>query len=392
MVASSLVRPDDPAVLASAVADSLVVCADPVARCSGLFYWQNAHPYHETVIEALRSCAEPGIRDLGEALLAAPREPDRYAALVSALTATAPADVFAPAWRAETQSRMGYHPAPYAVTGEPEVAADDLRGLPAGRRGGADPEVLVVIPFRDRDTGGRRLRNLLACLLSLRDQSAPRDSYHVTVVESDDVPRWREVIEPYADSYRFAKKSGRFNKSWAMNAGVVHAPGDPAVICLLDADVLADRDFIARNAARYRRPGMMGHLPYRDMFCLDPDSTSWAIRDRLHRRAARPAEDHLRGFLLRRPPGLCFWVRAESFHRIHGMDERYEGWGGEDNDFAYRLDFNAAVDVFDDQQLHLFHPPASLLREDGRLVNDHLTPLSWRPNGPIGVLDRFLGE
>src|SRR5690606_9056344 len=104
-------------------------------------------------------------------------------------------------------------------------------------------------------------RNLLACLQALRDQSFPRSGYLVTVVESDDRPRWREVITAYADHYLFAPKPGAFNKSWAVNAGVVHSPGKPQVICILDADVLSDREFIARNVARFQRPGTAGHLP-----------------------------------------------------------------------------------------------------------------------------------
>ncbi len=72
---------------------------------------------------------------------------------------------------------------------------------------------------------GERLRNLLACLLALRDQSYPRDGYRVTVVETDGVPRWRDVIAPYADHYLFAANSGDFNKSWAVNVGARAQPG-----------------------------------------------------------------------------------------------------------------------------------------------------------------------
>jgi GT2 family glycosyltransferase len=247
----------------------------------------------------------------------------------------------------------------------------------------------VVIPFRDRDTGGQRVRNLLACLLALRDQSVPRDAYRVVVVESDDTPRWRDRIARYTDHYLFAANPGSFNKSWTVNAGVVNAPGPVELICILDADVLADRDFIARNVERFRRPGTMGHLTYRDMLCLDVDSTAWAIRERVQRRAADADAEHLRGFVLRRPPGCCVWVRSTAFHRIGGMDERFEAWGGEDNDFVYRLDITSALDSYDDRLLHLNHPSSALLRDDGELVNAHIPALSWKPDSPIGRLDRF---
>lgn len=57
--------------------------------------------------------------------------------------------------------------------------------------------------------------------------------------------------------------------------------------------------------------------------------------------------------------------------------------------FAYRFDVVAAFDHHDDWLLHMHHPPASELRDDGELVNAHIPALSWRPDGPIGRLDRF---
>jgi hypothetical protein len=209
------------------------------------------------------------------------------------------------------------------------------------------------------------------------------------VVETDDRPRWREVITPFADHYLFAPKPDSFNRSWAVNTGVVNTPGPTEIICIQDADVLADREFVARNAGRFLGAGTMGHHPYRDMLCLDQVSTWRAIRERVAGRATEADPDRARGFTLRRGPGCCVWVRAEVFHRVNGMDERYEGWGGEDIDFNYRFAFDAAYDCYDDTLLHMRHPASSALREDGELINAHIPPFSWHPDGPIGQLDRF---
>jgi N-terminal domain of galactosyltransferase len=264
-----------------------------------------------------------------------------------------------------------------------------MRGMPQGRplRGTAGADILIVIPFQDRGAQRFRLRNLLACLLALRDQSTPRERYQITVVEADDEPRWGDVIRPLADHYIFAPKPGAFNKSWAVNVGVRHTPGQPAAICILDADVLVDRQFVERNAGRFRRPGIGGHLTYRTMLCLDEPATAHAIRGRVHQGRSEADPDHFRGFMLRRPPGCCVWVRAAAFDRIGGMDERYEGWGGEDYDFLHRLDLEASLDYYDDWLLHMHHPPSEYIREDGGLVD--ITPLSWHPTEPIGRLNRF---
>jgi glycosyltransferase involved in cell wall biosynthesis len=394
----SILEPTDPAVLAAAVVDTLAVAADPQAREASIFYWERARSYTLAVVEAASKVEDPAVRDLAARLVADPADPGVYHKLRAHLTALGGAArteatdaLFERAWRAECNSRLGYHLGPdYGASGT-KIGVDALRTRPPGERAD-DPgqaQVLVVIPFRDTGTETRRLRNLLACLLALRDQSAPRASYQVVVVETDEIPRWEQVVAPYADHYLFAPKSGTFNKSWAVNAGVVNAPGDAEVICVLDADVLADRDFIARNAARFRKPGTMGHLSYRDMWCLDEKATSRAIEERVWQGAPEAPRDQLRAFVLRRPPGCCVWVRTSAYHLIGGMDERFEGWGGEDNDFAYRMDTNSAFDSYDDVLLHMYHPSSSVLREDGELVNAHIPALSWRPDAEIGDLGRF---
>lgn len=388
--------PSDDAVLATAVVDNLVVSADPDAPASGIYYWEISRPWRDAVVNAVTTSEDAQIRALGTDVVQHPADPVRYRALHRALlerrSEPAIENILQLGWRAECNSRLGHVLGTgYGARVAPVTAVDLLRlpptqGLPAGAR----PEVLVVVPFQSRASdGGDRLRNLMACLRALRDQSYRRDNYQVTVVESDDRPRWRQIIEPLADNYLFAEKPGVFNKSWAVNVGVVNSPGPTEIICIQDADALADRDFIARNAARFTDPGTMGHLPYRDMLCLDDTSTWAAIRQRLIAGAADADLAKVRGFTLRRGPGCCVWARADAYHRINGMDERYQGWGGEDIDFNYRFAFDAAYDSYNDTLLHLRHPASSALREDGELINAHIEPLSWRPEGPIGQIDRF---
>ena len=395
----SLIKPSDPVTLAGAVVDSLVLAADPQSREASIFYWDRGQQHLRAVVQAAREYPDPDIVTLAERLMADTRDPAAYLALHGALVRIVTADpargaapLFARAWAVETNCRLGVHlGAGYSADpGVAPVGVETLRRLPAGAgRPDGPAEVLVVVPFRDQTADRGRLRNLLACLMALRDQSAPRESYCVTVVESDEVPRWREVIEPYTDNYIFAQKGGLFAKSWAVNVGVVNSPGDAEVICVLDADVLADRDFIVRNAVRFQQAGTMGHLSYRDMWCLDEASTAYAVEARLRRREADVDPAALRAFVLRRPPGCCVWVRTSAYHRIGGMDERFEGWGGEDNDFAYRMDINSAFDNYADPLLHMYHPSTSALRQDGELINAHIPALSWRPGQQIGDVHRF---
>jgi hypothetical protein len=68
------------------------------------------------------------------------------------------------------------------------------------------------------------------------------------------------------------------------------------------------------------------------------------------------------------------------------MDERFEGWGGEDLDFVFRLDIAGPVDRYDDLLVHMFHPRPQIT-EDGRRFYAGRQLLTWRPAGPIGQLD-----
>lgn len=245
--------------------------------------------------------------------------------------------------------------------------------------------VTIVIPFRDR-VGGARARNLLACLAALRDQHHHGAQVRVTVVESDSEPRWRDTVEPLADHYLFARHDGHFNKSWAVNAGVRNTPGEPELICVLDTDILADRRFLARNLDRMAAdPALSAFLPYRRMYCLDTESSAAAIRRRIEQGEGDVPLDEIRSLVLREPPGACLWVRAALFHEIGGFDERYQGWGGEDDDVVARLARAGRLTRFDDPLLHLAHPRPQMTL-DGTPFNAHIEPLSWTADAGYGDL------
>ncbi|MHA6762988.1 galactosyltransferase-related protein [Streptacidiphilus sp. PAMC 29251] len=263
--------------------------------------------------------------------------------------------------------------------------------------GSEPPRIHVVIPFRDPDLGPRT-RNLLACLRSLRDQD-PAGGVLVTVVETDLAPRVETLVGPYTDRYVFAHKDGRFNKSWAVNVGLraggpPGAPGTPVLTCVLDADILVERDYLASNADRIELGSHEAHLTYQRMFSMDAASTDLAIHRRLVDGAPTVGMELLRGLLLRDTPGGSLWARTEVLHRIGGFDERFEGWGGEDDDVIARLTRQASFTVFGDPLLHLNHPRPAMTHDDGRALNGHLLDQhlgagAWTGAEGYGDADRF---
>jgi hypothetical protein len=382
-----------PRQLSAAVCDSLVVAADPGARRASLTYWQHSRPWVEPVVERVRRL--PGrLGTLAAHLLDSPADPNRYRRLRRSLAEVAArhelGDLFQTAWQAALHARLGYHlGASYRVNGATSDRADLVGTEPPRQPSTEDGDcgVLVVVPFRDVD-GGDRLHNLLACLRALGDQSLPRPCYRVTVVESDSRPRWRDAIEPYVDTYLHAASDRGFSKAWAVNCGVVNSPAGGELVCVLDADILTDPEFLARNVARFRRPGVGAVLPYRDALYLDGPASDRAVRLRCVVPGGRLRLPAVRGFLLRRPLGGCIWARTALFRQVGGFDERFEGWGGEDDDFAIRLGLWGALDRFADPLFHLDHPPAPAHAVDGVPTNGPEWPPRWPTHEP-GRLDRY---
>src|ERR1700677_4894386 len=205
-----------------------------------------------------------------------------------------------------------------------------------------------------------------------------RSKYRIIVVESDVAPMWETQISSLADEYIFAEKRGLFNKCWTVNVGVVHATGQAGILCLLDADSLVDRDFLSRNYARFSYPGAGAFLPFRDVLYADSASSSWIRGKRYTGNISSADIDYLHGFLVRRSPGMCAWMRRDVFDFINGMDERYEGRGGEDLDLVLRLHQSAPLHFFDDPMIHMHHPVnPEITDESGQHRNSRIPKLTW---------------
>jgi hypothetical protein len=383
--------PREPAALADSVANAIVLKVDEGAQAANPYYWHRAQGLFTDVVEEIAAYGDQGISAAADVLIGNPRSVagwhelrDRVASVTS--TATRLMDA---GWAVAAQSRLDYH---VGAEYESMTSIDqEWQARPANRPAepfASTPVADIVIPFRDRSADGCRARNLVACLTALNDQTAVRQRYRVTVVESDGSPRWGDLVTRHADKYVFAPKPDLFNKCWAVNVGVRDAHPAAPLVCVLDADALVDREFVDRNTRRFHRAGAGAFLPFRDLFYLDDAASAWAVRERCLRHQERPRAAGLRGFLVHRSPGVCVWLRRDVFDAVQGMDERFEGWGREDIDFVLRIQLATAFDQYDDQMIHLHHPSSAWL-SDGQTRNAHIPLLSWAPTEPIGQIDRF---
>lgn len=369
--------------LATRLAGYAALAHDPVAPIIAPDHWTHSEPYYQTVLAAtsaltgaaaLHQLADIALRDRIAGLL--DRDPTRTSAARHAVD-NADANVFLRHFLG-----AGYQPV------APPIGPARLRSLTWTTRDqvpGGD-EVLVVIPFAD-ERGTGKLRNLLACLHALRDQSMPPDRYRITVVECGELPRGKAAIEPLADDYLHIHDAGAFNKPWTINVGVRATLGAARTLCVLDADILPDRDFLARNHTRFDDPDNDAHLPHTDLLALDVPASDTAIGRRCVAGESQAPLTTLRGLLLRDLPGACLWLRPEVFHRVGGFDERNRG--GEDEDMLVRVTRAASVVQYDDVFLRLA-PRAPAMSQAVEPFGDHFDTGSWTgaygygdPKGPI---------
>ncbi|MBE1498209.1 hypothetical protein H4696_005309 [Amycolatopsis lexingtonensis] len=383
--------------LAARVASYVVLTLDPAVPDVAADYWMHSERFY-------RAVADPVAARLGgdlahRRLVAHPTDADAERALAARVAELLEAD---PALAEELAARadvaddnvyINYFRGPGYGPGARTADLERLTGLAAkapSHPDGRGEEVLVVVPISDRDGAGR-IRNLMACLLALRDQTMPASDYRVTVVEFDEKPRWRDRIEPLADRYLHVEGSGLFNKSWTVNAGVRHTLGAARTLCLLDADILVDRDFLARNHARFAEHGHGAHLPHTEMLSLDAQASDHLIEQRCGHGTPDVPLAGARGLLLRDVPGACLWLTPELFTEVGGLDERYRGWGGEDEDMLYRVANAGSVVQFDDVFVHLAHRRPAMRRADGAPFNAHVPVGTWTGEQGYGELARATG-
>lgn len=242
--------------------------------------------------------------------------------------------------------------------------------MPSERAADAAP-LAVIIPIRAASQHDSRLRNLVAAVSAICTQSLARSAYRVVVIEQDAQPRC-DAIAQHVDDYVFLEHGGPYNKSWAWNVGERHA-GEAHQLCLLDADTLAPHDFLERLSADLTRHDAV--LPFNEVLYLDRRSADALVHALVDTRVgvphpALPASG--RGYAMRSVKGFCLGVTREVFDAVDGFDERYEGWGDEDNEFHQALRSVTTIHRGDGLLAHLWHPRPPMVDREGRRPNEAL--------------------
>ena len=183
------------------------------------------------------------------------------------------------------------------------------------------PDISFVVPHR----GTERVPLLLSVLNSILAQTDV--TVECIVVEQNQ----RREVDDLPDGVRYIHlphptDAAGWRKSWAFNVGVEAAQAD-IVVCH-DGDILVPQRYAAEVLVRLGKGYEVAHLQ-RFLFCMGRSDTDAFLQSGV-----------LSVFTPERVrqnwQGGTVAIRKDAFWRIGGYDERFVGWGGEDNEFYDR--------------------------------------------------------
>lgn len=143
--------------------------------------------------------------------------------------------------------------------------------------------------------------------------------------------------------------SGPFNRSAAINRG---AQGDWDVLVILDGDVICDADRVVQAAESAHGTGKLT-LPYHRRHLLNRRGSRLIVEGR-HQGSWDRFINATEG---RRHYSSIVCVPRALWEQVGGFDERFEGWGGEDD--AFHTACSVLADGFERLNgpvWHLWHP------------------------------------
>lgn len=220
-----------------------------------------------------------------------------------------------------------------------------------------------VILHRDRSTNKDRTRNLLFVIDHIRSEV----NIPILVVEQDEKFN-NELCQKLLDkkvSYQFLYNPGLFNRSWGYNCSVNLTRYDKLI--LADNDVVLDNNDLIKGLELLDSYSVV--KPFKKLYDLEESDTIQFINTNTNPINLGKKRVNLTA-------GTLMMITRDAYLTVGGYDERFEGWGGEDDEMTLNLwkyiNFKKLTyNEFGTNLLHLYHD---------RTVNDSWTQPNYHNN------------
>jgi len=231
----------------------------------------------------------------------------------------------------------------------------------------------VVIPQRDR--GGARLWN---CLNALARQTVPPEEVVVSDLSSatDHLDNIRGITRSFGFTFlRVEWRDPRFSRAASINCGIRVSRSRHVVV--LDVDAVAAPHFVETYEARLR-PNLMlmcEHRRGREAAEGEDLSSDWGA----YFASSQPNP------WSRCANGMSMGAERALWAAISGVDERFVGWGAEDDHAVWKADQVGDISWIDDPLIiHQDHPSAAAAGDHHRnnemfetIKRDGVAPRPW---------------
>ncbi len=236
-------------------------------------------------------------------------------------------------------------------------------------------KISVIVPVYNRL---EHLRSLIICLI--KQEAQPYELIISDDGSSQDVMDFiKDLIPKIKFKVKYVRQSDLgFRKTRALNNGVKHSEGEILVFC--DQDLIFPPDYLKVIKENINKKIFLMSRPisvtqeeknkiledlnfgknYSELLKYLPkqysDIERWILRKDFFRRILNKLKLNKRGIRL---VGMSYALYKENYIAVNGYDEKYRGWGLEDDDFGNRLyvygirgkEMKTSL-----IQMHLYHP------------------------------------
>ena len=203
----------------------------------------------------------------------------------------------------------------------------------------------------------------ISILMPYKPDNGPRD------IAFNWVKKYYEVAMPEAELCIGTSSGDLFNIAKAVNKAAENATRE--IFVLVGGDVIYDPGIIDEAVKLLDKYPSV--IPFRGVINLSEDMTNRLLGTEPKWPLNTKIDDYNIDNFYERFGGKMMVMRRETFIAAGGYDERFVGWGGEDDAFIYALETLCGPFIkLDNQVIHLWHPTMEWRTDSSTHANRNL--------------------